>query len=453
MNVSPARHTARTVLSQVRERDAYGHEVLSAALRSAKLEAPDAAFATRLVYGVLQTAGTLDEALARYIAQRHIEPRVRDSLRLAAYELLFQRTEPRAAVHQGVELVRAVRPQAAGLANAVLRRLATDADSFPWGDPDSDDGALARLYGHPRWLADLWIRELGRVDAARVMAADNEPAPLFLAANPFAGSAEDAWSALQADGAEPEHCVPSGCIVSREAGAAVRGDALASGIVIAVDAAAQLVAQLVHPVSQQAIVEIGAGRGTKTLLLQALATASGGPANILAVDVHAFKSRLLEERLAHLGVPGVSTLTADATALDGVLGAPDPGSVDAVLVDAPCSGLGTLRRHPEKRWRVSEGDIGSVARLGASLLQAASHLVRVGGFVVYSTCTLANAENSDVIDAFLASEEGQGFSPDPLGQDVPAEWRHWLVGDSVFRSLPTSGGPDGHFAVRLRRTT
>ena len=451
MKVSPARHTARAVLSQVRERDAYGHEVLSAALGTANLEAADAAFATRLVYGVLQTAGTLDEALERYVGSRRVEPRVRDALRIAAYELLFQRTEPRAAVHQGVELVRVVRPQATGLANAVLRRLAQDADTFPWGDPTSDDAALARLHAHPLWLAELWIRELGRDAAAAVMAADNEPAPLFLAVNPFAGSAEEAWTVLEADGARPEACVPSGCIVARDAGAAVRGHALAQGKVIAVDAVAQLVAAIVRPAPGQGIVEIGAGRGTKTLLLQAAATASGGPADILAVDVHAFKSRLLEQRLAHLGVPGVSTLTADATSLEGVPGAPAAGSVDTVLVDAPCSGLGTLRRHPEKRWRVSEADIASVAQLGASLLQAASRLVRVGGFVVYSTCTLANAENRDVTEAFLASEGGRAFLPDPLDGEVPAEWHEWLGGDGSFRSLPTPSGPDGHFAVRLRR--
>jgi len=453
MNVSPARFTARKVLTQVRERDAYGHEVLSSALNSASLEPHDAAFATRLVYGVLQTAGTLDEALDRYLGGRRIEPRVRDCLRIAAYELLFQRTETRAAVHQGVELVRSVRSQAAGLANAVLRKLATDADTFPWGDPETDDTALARLHGHPLWLAQRWIAELGREAAQQVMAADNEPAPLFLAVNPFAGTPSDAIALLESDGAVPEEYVVAGSLVARESGRAVRGRALASGRVLAVDAAAQFVATLARARSGQHVVEIGAGRGTKTLLLQASAIASGAaPADILAIDVHGFKTRLLEERLTRLGVPGVRTLTADATALEGVEGAPAPGSVDAVLVDAPCTGLGTLRRHPEKRWRVSADDVESLGHLGLSLLEAAARLVRVGGFVVYSTCTLANAENDDVIEAFLASEGGRGFAADSLDGEVPDQWRQWLDGRGHFRSLPTPGGPDGHFAVRLRRT-
>ena len=326
-----------------------------------------------------------------------------------------------------------MRPQAAGLANAILRRLAEDAETFPWGDPETDDAALARLYGHPLWLAERWIAELGRRAAATTMAADNEPAPLFLAVNPFGGSRDGALNMLRNDGADPQECPPPGCIVAREPGAAVRGKALADGRVVAVDAAAQLVA-------------------AKTLLMQGHAVSAGGPANLTAVDVHEFKTRLLEERLSILGVPGVTTLTADATALDGVASAPAPGTADAVLVDAPCSGLGTLRRHPEKRWRVSADDIASLSDLGSRLLTATARLVRTGGFVVYSTCTLANAENADVIDAFLASEGGRAFVPDSLGGEIPEQWRRWLDDRGRFRSLPEPGGPDGHFVVRLRRT-
>jgi 16S rRNA (cytosine967-C5)-methyltransferase len=284
------------------------------------------------------------------------------------------------------------------------------------------------------------------------MAADNEPAPLFLALNPFAGNRDGALNMLRNDGARPAECAPAGCIVAEETGAAVRGKALASGRVIAVDAAAQFVASLVHASPDQSIVEIGAGRGTKTLLMQSRAVAAGGPAHITAVDVHDFKLRLLEERLAALGAPGVVTLTADATTLAGIAGAPAPGTVDAVLIDAPCSGLGTLRRHPEKRWRVSLDDVCALAELGGRLLAGAAPLVRVGGFVVYSTCTLADAENADVIDAFLASEGGKAFTIDPLDADVPAGWERWLDERGRFRSLPEPGGPDGHFVVRLRRS-
>jgi len=416
-----------------------------------KLTGEDASFATRLSYGAIQTEGTLDEAIDRHLGGKRIEPRVRDALRVSAYELLYLSTEQRAAVHQGVELVRSTRKQAAGLGNAVLRRIAEDSASFPWGDPDTDTAALARLYGHPAWLVEMWIAELGRETAAAIMAADNEPAPLFLAENPFAATQETIQATLAADGADAHTCGLPGCYVARDAGAAVRGGALADGMVIAADAAAQFVTGLVLAREGMTIVEVGAGRGTKTLLMQAAAVRHGGPATIYAVDVHEFKSKLLAERLNRFGVPGVQALTGDATSFESVEGAPEAGSVDVVLVDAPCSGLGTLRRHPEKRWRVTPSDLESLATLGSRLLQAAALLVRPGGFVVYSTCTLADVENARVVEGFLGSELGSSFRIDSFVDEVPAEWRRFVTPEGYFRSVPEVHGPDGHFAVRLVR--
>ncbi len=227
------------------------------------------------------------------------------------------------------------------------------------------------------------------------MAANNEPAPLFVAVNPFVASATEAHAALESDGADPQPCALAGCIRAGDPAAAVHGRALADGLVFATDAAAQLVASLVTARPSQRILEIGAGRGTKTVLIQAAAVAAGGPARLYTVDLHEFKTRLLMERLARYGVPGVSALTGDATDLATVKGLPAEASVDAVLIDAPCSGLGTLRRHPEKRWRVTPVEIDELAALGSRAPREASRLVRPGGFVVYSTCTLANAENDD----------------------------------------------------------
>jgi 16S rRNA (cytosine967-C5)-methyltransferase len=436
----------------VRESSSYGHEVLSAALQRATLSADDASFATRLAYGALQTEGTLDEAIDRHTGGKRLEPRVRDALRVATYEILFLHTEDRASVHQGVELVKTVRPQASGLANAILRRVAEDAPSFPWGDPDEDDAALARRHAHPRWLADMWISELGRETAAAVMAANNEPAPLFVAVNPFLSTAAEAHATLESDGADPRPCALAGCILAGDPAAAVHGRALAEGPVFVADAAAQLVASLVSARPGQTIVEVGAGRGTKTVLIQAAAVAAGGPARLFTVDLHEFKTRLLQERLASYGVPGVTALTGDATDLATVEGMPAQQSADAVLIDAPCSGLGTLRRHPEKRWRITQAEIRELSTLGAALLAEASRLVRPGGFVVYSTCTLANAENDGVVSAFLASEQGREFSLGSLRQDVPVEWARFITHEGYFRSVPEPGGPDGHFAARLVRS-
>jgi 16S rRNA (cytosine967-C5)-methyltransferase len=451
VSATPARRLARDVVTSVRERSAYSHEVLDAKLRTVQLPAAEVSFATRLSYGVIQTRGALDEALDRYLPGRRTEPRVRDALAVSAYELLFLGTEARVAVHQGVELVRTLRSQAAGLANAVLRRLADDAQSFPWGDPESDAAALARLHGHPLWLTQMWIDELGTETAAQIMAANNEPAPLYVAVNPFRASADEAHSALQTDGADPRDCAVPGCIEAGDGGSAARGAALRDGLVLACDATAQAVVRLARAQAGQRLLEVGSGRGTKTLLLQANAMARGGPAEIYAVDLHPFKARLLAERLGAFGVPGVTPLVGDATHMDLVEGVPEPASVDTVLVDAPCSGLGTLRRHPEKRWRVTPKDIESLAALSLRLLEAAATLVRPGGFVVYSTCTVARQENEAVVDSFLASDRGDTWSVDEIGDEIPAEWRRFITDEGYFSSHPVSGGPDGHFAARLVR--
>jgi 16S rRNA (cytosine967-C5)-methyltransferase len=451
VTASAARRFAREVVTKVRERSGFAHDVLDSAMRSSELGPADRGLATRLVYGSIQTQGTLDDAIDRNLTSGRIEPRVRDALRVAAYELLYLRTPSRAAVNEGVELVREVRPQASGLANAVLRRLAAEVPSFPWGDPSLDDVALARQFAHPLWIAELWVAELGRAAAAAVMAANNEPPPLFVAENPFAGDSGRVLEVLRSDGAEPEPCLFAGCYRLTNAASAVHGSALREGLVVASDEAAQTVVRLACVQPGQRVLEIGSGRGTKTLLTQAAAVARGGPAQISAVDLHAFKAKLLRQRLDEFGVPGVTALVGDATELDAVPGLASGPTFDVALIDAPCSGLGTLRRHPDQRWRVKPDDVESLALLGSELLRQAARRVRSGGLVIYSTCTITNRENAQVVRSFLASEEGRDFRADELLADVPAQWERFITGEGFFQSLPESEGPDGHFAARLRR--
>jgi 16S rRNA (cytosine967-C5)-methyltransferase len=453
VSVAPARRAALQVLHRVRERGSFGPETLDAVLRASGLAPRDTALATRLTYGVLQTLGTLDEAIDRFAEKPSaLEPGVRDVLRLAAYEILFMRTPARAAVHEGVDGVRSVRPQAAGLANAVLRRVAAEADSFPWGDPATDDDALARATGHPRWLVDRWIVELGRERATETLYADLEPAPLYLWANTFKATPLEILDALGADGAQPAQDVPPGCIRAGDASAAVRGDAVRCGIALVTDAAAQLAARVLGPHPGDIVVDIAAGRGTKTAEIQECSVTAGSPCDLYAIDIHPFKADVLRRRMADLGVPEVTTLVGDATDIASIEDLPAPGTVSAVLVDVPCSGLGALRRRPEKRWRVTPEDIDRLAILQRDMLDQAATLVSVGGAVVYSTCTISRAENEDVVSSFLADNKG-AFAVGDLTGAVPAEWRSDVGEEGHFQSTPRVGGPDGHFVALLVRVS
>lgn len=448
MSASRARSLARQVVSRVRERDAYAHETLDALLKRSDLGPRDSAFATRLAYGTISARGTLDEIVAARLAPgSSLQPVVSDCLAVSTYEILFLSTPKRAAVNEGVELVRAVQERAAGLANAILRRIAESADEFPWGDAETDIVALARLHAHPLWLARTWVDEYGHDVAESMMAANNEPAPLFLASP---GEPEVVMQALADEGVSSAPCALPGCLVAVDPSAAIRSSVVAERRAFVMDAGAQFAVHAVPLVGGARIAEIGAGRGSKTLLMASRAASAGHEVSLLAIDTHSHKLDTLRSDALRLGIGGITTLVADATHPASAAW-PASGEMDAVLVDAPCSGLGTLRRHPDRRWRAQSSEIEALAALGERLLHSAASLVKPGGFVVYSTCTVARRENHDVVASFLASAAGEQFSTDPLNDTVPGEWSHFITPEGWFQAIPAVGGPDGHFVARLRR--
>lgn len=444
VSVAPARRAALRALARIRKDEAFSGPVLSAELRRAHLSAEDVALATRLTYGTLSAEGVLDEAIDRY-AKGGLEPQVRDALRLAAFEMLFGRAPTYAVVDQAVESVRASRPRAAGMANAVLRRIAETAADFPWGDPGRDRDALARATGHPRWICDLVLEDLGDAAGREMLAAGMESAPTYVRLDPFAADRESVLRSLAA--AEPEPSPPDSDCFRLERPSAAFGSGPARGW-FSMDAAAQIAPAACRPKPGLRLLDVGAGRGNKTVCLQAIAMRAGGPASILAVDVHATKVSALGARLAESGVPGVEAQVADASHLGEDVG---QETFDVVLLDAPCSGLGTLRRYPEKRWRLTPAEPERMADLQLAMLEACAGAVRAGGCVVYSTCSVAHQENDGVVDAFMAGERGTSFRLERIDDLVPSEWGKFRTARGCFQSWPASGGPDGHYVAVCRR--
>lgn len=454
---SIGRRLALEVLREVRERDAFAHSIIESVVNTSSAPREERAFATVLVYGVVSTQGVLDDVLDSHLNRPgDVAPAVRDALRCSAYELLYLQKQSHAAVDQGVELVRLVAPRAAGMANAVLRRVAEDARGFPFGDPEADDVALARLNGFPQWLADRFIEDLGRDGAEQLMQTAQGRAPVFLGVNRFAlpeairVPEHTVLERLADEGVSTRPFGVDGCLLADDPAAAVASSVLRDGLAIVSDAASQLVARLAAPASGCDFLEVGSGRGTKTVLLQGNAVALGGrPARIHSVDNRAFKTRVLSDRMTELGIPEVHAHTGDATRLDTIEGLPK--SFAGVLVDAPCSGLGTLRRHPEERWRVTSEGIDKLSKLQLRLLRAAARVCEPGGFVVYATCTVLRQENEDVVRAFLRGPEGRGFSVADVSEAVPDDFAGCITREGFVRTRTSPNGPDAHFAAKLVR--
>ena len=446
-DASPGRLAALYATQQVRRRQAYAQEVIESTIDKSTISTQDRAFATLLTLGVVSSLGALDEVINRCLASpRDIKPDVRDALRISTYEVIYLRKAPHAAVDQGVELVRAVAPSASGLANAVLHRILVAADTFPFGDPAKSLEALALTYAFPTWLARRLIEDMGAQAAIDLMRASNDPAPLFVHVNACKATDDEVVELFEEAGAKIEPATaggiaPEGCYLVSNSRVLTDGRIrrlFGQGKVLVSDAAAQAVAssllELGKPVS---LLEIGAGRGTKTIMIQSAAQRRfGEQVPLTSMDSHAFKTDLLRERISEYGIETSGIITGNATRLDSVI----PGKrFDLVFIDAPCSGLGTLRRHQDIRWRIDEEKINALAETGLDMLKSAANHVTVGGCIVYATCTVTYAENNGVVKRFLESPEGSGFALAPIN------------GKACFSSMVTNGSPDAHFAARFMR--
>jgi 16S rRNA (cytosine967-C5)-methyltransferase len=439
--MAAARDLALKVLTRVGREGAYAAAALSAELGRARSER-EAALATELVLGVLRRRSWLDRLLESASSEglARIDPLVRDVLRIGAYQIAFMdRVPARAAVSEAVEQARRGRsPGLAGLVNAVLRRLAaTDVARLR---PAGDDGAvaigeLAARLGEQEWLLDRLVSSLGRDRAVAACLAFNRPSRRTLRANPHRVSRDDLLARL-GDGARAGALSFLALDVdSRESAAALEEQGLAA----LQDEGAQLVALAVGPGPGERILDACAGRGGKTAALAALA---GKGCEIWAADVSPSKLERLAFELARQGLEA-RTMALDLARDAGLL----PGPFQRVLVDAPCSGTGTLGRRPEIRWRLEPAHVAALAAQQAAFLDAASALVLPGGRLVHAVCSLLREEGAAHVGPFLARHPD--FAPLPA---PPRGWPRDVPFENGCALLdPAAHGTDGYQIVCLER--
>jgi 16S rRNA (cytosine967-C5)-methyltransferase len=432
--ISPARACAYAVIRRVFEKGAYADRALHAEAGRHGLSARDRALATRLAYGAVQRRATLDHVIER-LARRpvsRLEPAVLAALRLGLLQLAFlDRIPPHAAVGESVELAKRASRAGAGLVNAVLRRAAGEAPALIDRLPEATPAEAALKHSYPEWIARLWFDALGPDEARALMAAGNEPAEAAVRVNTLKTTTLDLPVPTRpAD-------LPEGLILEAPF------DAFSSpqweqGLFMPQSRAAMAVSRALDPRPGESVLDLCAAPGGKTTHLAALMRNDG---RVVAVERHPGRAEALARTTRRMGATCVEVVTADAAD-------PQPERFDRVLVDPPCSDLGTLAARPDVRWRKDPDTPAQLAATQARILDAAADALRPGGVLVYSTCTISPAENEDVIAAFL--ERRRDFTVAELPSDVPV-WDHPSV-PGFLQTLPHRDGTDGFFIARLRRS-
>jgi 16S rRNA (cytosine967-C5)-methyltransferase len=425
-------------------------DLLSAALRRhPHLPRRERALLLELVQGVKRWEIRLDYLLARLATQplKKMHPLVLNLLRLGAYQLLWlDRVPARAVLSEAGKMAkkRGLAPAQVGFINAVLRRLAAG-DLPPEPDPAADPAlALSVSHSHPEWLARRWLARFGYDEAATRLAANNRIPPLTIRVNTLKTDPENLIKRLAGEGAAAQPCLfsPVGLHLTGLEAAPLELPSYQEGLWLFQDEGAQLVTYLSGAAVGQRLAETGCGRGGKTTHLAEMMHNQG---LLLALDYH--RGRLQEARsnLQRWGATRAQLLQGDAAR-------PLPikdRSLDLVVVDAPCSGLGILRRHPEIKTRLQEADLATFPPRQMAMLEQAAGLLQPGGRLLYVTCTTEPEENEEVIAGFLKSHPEFHLTPDP--ELLPPAARGFLQTSGFFQTSPATGDLDGFFAAVLVR--
>ncbi len=438
------RRCALNVLLQVFEEGAYANLALQATLRGANSR--DAALIKQLVFGTVTYRQSLDYLLAQWVTRplAKLEAKVRAVLRLGLYQVLYLDMPDHAAVSESVNLARAVSHRGSvGLVNAVLRRAARERDQLPW--PQTGDAAhdLSIRYSFPQWMVHRWLNRLGREQTERFCQAQNSAPAVDLRVNGLRASPDQVTSALaDQEIAATAHPLVSGSL-QISGGSLPSLNVLQKGLCSVQGAASTLVGLVVSPEPGNLVYDLCAAPGGKALHMAELMENRG---RVVAFDHHAGRLQLVTQAAKRLGVESLETVAADARSLS----ASDWAEADYVLVDAPCSGMGVIRRKPDIRWHRQPEELAALSKLQSEILQAAAHLVRPEGILVYSICSTEPEESTAVIERFL--ERHQDYQPAQWPEPLQKAFAGRLSAGQLT-TYPHVDDLDGFFICRLRRNS
>ncbi len=444
-----ARDVALLVLKEVDEKAAYANIVLDRMLETKELDKLERAFATELVYGTLRRLNTVDwfleQVLKRPLAKQTAW--LRNILRLGAYQICFlDKVPPSAAVNEAANQARHfTNPGAVKFANGVLRNLVRKREGIAYPDPMENPVAyIALSCSHPVWLIQQWLETYGYEETLALCQANNMAAPLTVRTNTLRITREQLREQLAEEGiwAQPTTYAPEGLQIGGYL--SLRScQAFRQGLFQVQDESSMLASRALSPMPRARVLDAAAAPGGKSTHLAQLMQNQG---MLWAVDVHAHKLSLIQENCQRLGIKCIQTMAMDATVLPDHMNE----TIDFALVDAPCSGLGVLRRRPDARWRKEPGQIAALVQLQRRILHRVASCVKPGGILVYSTCTLTKEENQEQVEHFL--HEHRQFKGDDLRSLLPLELdQDNTMQQGYVQLMPHRHGMDGFFIARLRK--
>ena len=438
-----AREVALKIINDIHVNDAYANIALTRELGRQNLSDQDRRFVTELVYGTIKAGNTLDWMLGQYINRplNKIPPIVCDILRMGIYQIFFLSKVPvSAACNQAVELTKKYgHAGTVKFVNAVLRNAGRSPEKIVYPDKSKNPVRyLALKYYHPEWMVSRWIKRLGYEATEALCSINNDTPPLCLRTNTLKLSTSDLILKLNQENVicSPSQLAPEG-IICTEHPSLKSLASLREGLFQVQDESSMLVAHVLDPQPGEFVIDACGAPGGKSTHIAALMKNDG---QVISTDIYEHKLALTRENAERLGITIIETKVMDATTIGDYF----PQKADRVLVDAPCSGLGVLRRKPDSRWRKNEAMLSDLPKLQLAILNSAADCVKPNGVLVYSTCTIEPEENQDVIKAFLSQRKD--FSLQPVGEYTPTR-----NSADMLQLLPHVDQSDGFFIARMVR--
>jgi len=443
-----ARHFALKVLYQINEEAAFANLALDKAFSEIRLADPrDKGLATELVYGCTKYRGRLDWIIDQFAKPKvkKMAPWVRNTLRLGLYQLMFLDKVPvSAAVNESVKLAKKYgHPGTVKFVNGVLRNIERNKEKIIYPDFNTNPiEHLSIVYSFPKWMAESWVKSFGPKKALELCRYFNIPSPLWIRTNTLQVSRSELIKKLAEEGikAVESQRAPEGLRLLDNVDIS-KIKSFQAGFFTVQDESSMLVSHVLLPEPGQVVLDVCSGPGGKTSHLAQLMNNKG---QILAFDIHEHRLQLIKDTCTRLGITNVKTGLKDARYLTQII----EDQVDAVLVDAPCSGLGVLGRRADARWRKSPEDTEVLQKVQKEILREVSQLVKPGGVLVYSTCTITSQENQDVLEDFLKNNK-EFYLDCNLNKYLPYNTDEGTEGWIQF--LPHIHQMDGFFIARLKK--